>query len=68
MLRKFSLLLFSLLFIQVAFSQTPRLQLLLDSLRSAGNFPGLSFAIVDKDNTSAAFTSGFNDKEKNSLT
>lgn len=67
MIRKFSLLLFFFLFAQNAFSQMPRLQLLLDSLRSAGNFPGLSFAIVDQDNTSVAFTSGFNDKEKNTL-
>ena len=36
-------------------------------MRTAGNFPGLSFAIVYKDNTQAAYTSGFNDKEKNIL-
>ncbi len=67
MLRNFYLLLFSLLFIQVAFPQAPRLQWLLDSLRMAGDFPGLSFAIVNKDNGSAAFTSGFNDREKSIL-
>lgn len=68
MIRKISLLLFFwFLFTQIAFSQMPRLQLLLDSLRSAGNFPGLSFAIVDNDNKSAAFTAGLNDTEKKSL-
>lgn len=67
MLRNFSLFLSSFLFIPFAFSQTSRLQFLLDSLRTARNFPGLSFAIVYKDNTRAAYTSGFNDKEKNIL-
>jgi D-alanyl-D-alanine carboxypeptidase len=65
--RNFYLLLFSLLFVQVASPQAPRLQSLLDSLRMAGNFPGLSFAIVTKDNATASFTSGFNDREKNIL-
>jgi D-alanyl-D-alanine carboxypeptidase len=48
------------------FSQTSslqKLQLLVDSLRVAGNYPGLSVAIVsDKDRI--ALTSGFNDVEK----
>lgn len=41
------------------------LQKKLDSLRVAGNFPGLSMAVVYQDNSSAVFTSGLNDKEKN---
>jgi D-alanyl-D-alanine carboxypeptidase len=67
MFRNFTLLLFFFLFVLNTFSQTPRLQKILDSLRSAGNFPGLSFAMVNQDNTSTAYTSGFNDKEKNIL-
>ncbi len=41
------------------------LQAKLDSLRLAGNFPGLSIAIVYQDNSSLALTSGLNDKERN---
>jgi len=67
MLRKLSLLLPSLLFVQVTFSQKSGLQNLLDSFRTTGNFPGLSFAIVNKDNTQAVYTSGYSDKEKKSL-
>ena len=56
----------SLLFLQISASaQKAALQTLLDSLRVAGNFPGLSVGIVYKDNTSVALVSGFNDKEKN---
>jgi D-alanyl-D-alanine carboxypeptidase len=47
-----------------AFCQDEKLQLLLDSLRVAGNYPGLSIAIIKKDNTIINLTSGFNDKEK----
>jgi D-alanyl-D-alanine carboxypeptidase len=46
-------------------TQQQRLQSLLDSLRVAGNFPGLSAAIVYKDNTTVALVSGLSDKEKN---
>jgi len=67
MLRKCYLLVFSFFILKIAYPQVPRLQLLLDSLRTAGNFPGLSFAMVHKDNASTAFTAGFNDKEKNVL-
>jgi D-alanyl-D-alanine carboxypeptidase len=61
------LLFFSLLTTTLSFAQPPELKSLLDSLRQAGNFPGLSAAIVYKDNTSVAITSGYNDKEKNIL-
>ncbi len=64
MLRKLLLLLATLLCIPGVYSQTSRLQTLLDSLQTAGNFPGLSFSIVYKDNTQAELTSGYNDKEK----
>ncbi|MEI9911385.1 MAG: hypothetical protein WDO71_18030 [Bacteroidota bacterium] len=60
-------LLFSLscfLLFNCIFAQVNTIQSLLDSLRIAGNFPGLSAAIVSKDNTALAFTSGYNDKEK----
>lgn len=43
---------------------TERLQQVLDSLRVAGNYPGLSMAVVFSDNTNIALTSGFNDAEK----
>jgi len=64
--RKLFLLLALLIFNQVAFPQTPRLQSLLDSLRTAGGFPGLSFSMVDKDEQ-LVYTSGYNDKEKKTL-
>lgn len=67
MLRKYILLIVSFLFSSFLFSQSTRIQLLLDSLRIAGNFPGLSFAIVKNDNTLLAYASGYNDKEKNIL-
>jgi D-alanyl-D-alanine carboxypeptidase len=55
-----------LLLTQISTSaQKETLQSLLDSLRVAGNYPGLSVGIVYKDNTSVALVSGFNDKEKN---
>lgn len=56
---RFLLLLSSLLFTIISFSQTPALQAVLDSLRQADNFPGLSTAIVYKDNTTVAITSGY---------
>lgn len=46
-------------------AQTGSIQSLLDSLRTAGNFPGLSAAFVGKDNKMVALVSGMNDKEKN---
>ena len=46
------------------FAQTERLQGLVDSLRIAGNYPGLSVAMIYKDGTTRAIVSGFNDKEK----
>lgn len=60
-------LFFLLLLTNIAFTQTRALKALIDSLQKAGNFPGLSVAIVYKDNTSVAVTSGYNDKEKNIL-
>jgi len=64
--RLFPLLLLLHLF-QVAFPQTPRLQSLLDSLRTAGGFPGLSFSMVNKEYVQLVYSSGYNDKEKNIL-
>lgn len=40
------------------------LQRVLDSLRVAGNYPGLSMSIVFADNSNISLTSGFNDVEK----
>ncbi len=55
-----------LLLVQISTSaQKEVLQSLLDSLRVAGNYPGLSVGIVYKDNTTVAIVSGMNDKEKN---
>jgi D-alanyl-D-alanine carboxypeptidase len=51
-------------FFSQAQKRTEQLQHALDSLRTAGNFPGLSMAVVYADNTRTALTSGFNDKEK----
>lgn len=48
-----------------AIAQKPALQSLLDSLRVAGNYPGLSVSLIKKDNTQVTLVSGFNDKEKN---
>lgn len=47
-----------------AICQPTNVQRLLDSLRLAGNFPGLSFAIVNKDNQAIAFAAGYNNREK----
>jgi D-alanyl-D-alanine carboxypeptidase len=60
-------LFFSLLLSQLSLAQTHRLQEITDSLRQTANFPGLSVAIVYKDNTTVSFVSGHNDKEKNIL-
>jgi len=48
------------------FSQASResiIRPLVDSLRIAGNFPGLSVAIIFEDNTSLSIASGYADKE-----
>lgn len=63
MLRTITVLIF-FLGIQPCFPQPSKLQLLPDSLRVAGGFPGLSVAIVGKENTAIALVSGFNDIEK----
>ncbi len=64
MFRKTLLLLLVPLFFTSTFAQVARIQSLLDSLRIAGNYPGLSLSIV-KDNQVIALVSGFNDKEAN---
>jgi D-alanyl-D-alanine carboxypeptidase len=50
---------------QCSMAQSSKLNSLVDSLRIAGNFPGLSIAIVDSNNKSISITSGLADKEKN---
>jgi D-alanyl-D-alanine carboxypeptidase len=68
MLRRIpGILLFCLFLSKLSLAQTPHLQEITDSLRKIANFPGLSVAIVYKDNTSVSFVSGYNDKEKNIL-
>jgi D-alanyl-D-alanine carboxypeptidase len=65
MVKRISSLSVALLFLIVAaHAQTERLQALLDSLRIAGEFPGLSVSVVKKDNTSIALVSGYNDRER----
>lgn len=64
MLKRFSLLFLLVTLVYFSAAQTARLQSLLDSFRTAGNFPGLSAAIAYKDNTTVAFASGYNDKEE----
>ncbi|HJS55063.1 MAG TPA: serine hydrolase domain-containing protein [Chitinophagaceae bacterium] len=59
----FSVQLF-LVLITSAQPTSERLQFKLDSLRVAGNYPGLSLAIIDKDGRSMRFVSGFSDVEK----
>jgi D-alanyl-D-alanine carboxypeptidase len=41
-----------------------RLQFKLDSLRAAGNYPGLSISIMDKNGKAVSLVSGFSDIEK----
>jgi D-alanyl-D-alanine carboxypeptidase len=66
MLKKFiSLTLASLLLVQFSFGQK-KLQSLLDSLRTAGNFPGVSVSIIKGADAQIDLVSGFNDKEKRS--
>lgn len=61
----------TLLLVFVIFFQThsqdlsTRLQAKLDSLRTAGNFPGLSVAIISADGKIYSLASGMADKEKN---
>ena len=61
-------LLFTIQFFLVLFvSAQPtkeRLQFKLDSLRTAGNYPGLSLAIVSKENKPISLVSGYSDVEK----
>lgn len=63
-MKNLRLLYLVLLFPLFISAQDAKLQAVVDSLRVTGNFPGLSVAIVYKDNTTVAYTSGFNDKEK----
>ena len=64
MFRKTLLLLLVPLLFTSSFAQVARIQSLLDSLRIAGNYPGLSLSIV-KDGQVISLASGFNDKETN---
>ena len=64
MLRNVFLAVFFLFITRVSFSQATRLQIILDSLQVAGNFPGLNIAIVKNDNRLIALGSGYSDKEK----
>ena len=48
-------------------AQTDKLQALLDSIRTAGNFPGLSLAIVTKQDGVISLSSGYNDRDKKIL-
>ena len=60
------LFLFLFLLPALAFAQVnkERLQYLLDSLRTTGNYPGLSAAVVYKNNNPVSIVSGYADKEK----
>ena len=54
-------------FVQLVATAQPSIELLqsrLDSLRIAGNYPGLSISIISKDNKPVSFTSGFSDVER----
>jgi D-alanyl-D-alanine carboxypeptidase len=55
----------SLVLIQFSIGQK-KLQTLLDSLRTAGNYPGLSVSIIKTNGDQIDLVSGFNDKEKRS--
>jgi len=61
----FFLLQLFLVFIATAQPSNERLQSKLDSLRVAGNYPGLSISIIGMDNKQLNFVSGFSDIEKN---
>jgi D-alanyl-D-alanine carboxypeptidase len=65
-MRYLLLVCFSWLCLNQAAAQTGRLQFLLDSLRTAANYPGLSMAIVTKEDRLIALTSGYNDRDKRS--
>ena len=65
MLRKYCLLVILFFACTCLLAQEVKMQALLDSLRIAGNFPGLSVAIIKEKEPLQAFASGFNDKEKN---
>ena len=59
----FSFQLFLVLF-TAAQPSDERLQFKLDSLRTAGNFPGLSLSIINKDTKPLSLVTGFSDVEK----
>jgi D-alanyl-D-alanine carboxypeptidase len=61
---RITLLLFLFQNVQAQTGKTERIKFLLDSIQIAGNFPGMSFALVDKDRKIIAVTAGYNDKEK----
>lgn len=57
-----------LMAVQVAAQvESEKIKSLVDSLRAAGNLPGLSVSVVVGENHTANFVSGFSDKEKNIL-
>ena len=61
-------ILFSFLLVFVLFASAQptvqRLQYKLDSLRTEGNYPGLSIATIDRDNKITSLVAGFSDMEK----
>ena len=61
-------ILFSFLLVFVLFASAQptlqRLQYKLDSLRTEGNYPGLSISVIDKDNKITSLVAGFSDMEK----
>jgi D-alanyl-D-alanine carboxypeptidase len=52
---------------QTVLAQSAKLKALVDSLRIAGNFPGLSVAVCNNEGNTFAVVSGYADKEKNIL-
>ncbi|MBL7738408.1 MAG: beta-lactamase family protein [Chitinophagaceae bacterium] len=64
MYKRFSFFLLFLLLTSSVSAQKGKIRVMVDSLRIAGNFPGLSVALVAKDNTIISLTSGYNNKEK----
>jgi D-alanyl-D-alanine carboxypeptidase len=67
MLRKYPLFIILFFVSTCLAAQEAKIQALLDSLRNAGNFTGLSVAFIKGTGPLQAFASGFNDKEKNKL-
>ncbi len=64
MFRKVYLLSCLLLLLNTAIGQTNSMQALLDSLQTAGQFPGLSLAVIKENKPALVFVAGYNDKEK----